>query len=82
VSTPAASPAPEQIGGISVAWLALLASIFEHEGRAFRAGASGPWIEVQNMHTGEWMPITLEGRKGGDCAFATLAEIERRLKHP
>lgn len=73
------TPAPETIGGLSLAWITQLAAALRHEGLAFRASPDGPWIEVQNMHTGAWETLTLEGRKMGDCIFASAAARDAAL---
>lgn len=66
------------LGGVSRAWIEQIAEIARREGHALRAG-TGPWIEVQSINTGRWMPLTLEGRAVGDCAFASLAARDAAL---
>jgi len=44
---------------ITPEWLALVAAPLASDGQAFRASAHAACIEIQSLHTGEWMPLNL-----------------------
>jgi hypothetical protein len=73
------TPAPDTIGSLSVAWIAKVATVLQREGFAFRAGRNAATIEIQNIHTGAFEQLTLEGRKFGDCVFASIADRDAVL---
>lgn len=77
MSTPTPTPT---IGGLSVAWIAMIGGMLREEGRAFRAAAEGPWIEVQNLSTGRFEPLTLENQTRGKVAFSTIFDRDEALR--
>lgn len=87
VAAAQAGATPETIGGASVAWIEQIATTARLHGHALRAGA-GPWIEVQSINTGAWMPLNREAKPAGEVEFSSvedrdlvLAEIVRRAGH-